>query len=78
MTMDLAMACIQPPVHGMPIEVWTWLRESMAVRPHVVARVRASLEAGERATPDDIATAMLSGTRREGAPSLFRDLRPAS
>lgn len=50
---------LQPPVDGMPLEVWTWLRESMAVRPQVVARVRASLESGERATADQIARAML-------------------
>jgi hypothetical protein len=55
----------------MPIEVWTWLRESLAVRPQVVARVRASLEAGERRTGDDIANAMLGN-------GPFRDLLTAS
>ena len=50
----------QPPVAGMPIEVWTWLRESRSVRPHVVARVRAALEAGERVTSDAVALAMIT------------------
>jgi hypothetical protein len=48
-----------PPVAGMPIEVWTWLRESLAVRPSVVARVRARLDAGDRPTADDVAAAIL-------------------
>ena len=72
MTIDPAMASNhhrqrsvepdQPPVPGMPAEVWTWLRESMSVRPHVVARVRASLASGDdRPSPDDVALAILAG-----------------
>jgi len=49
----------RPPVDGMPAEVWSWLRESMAVRPHVVERVRAALARGERASADDVALAIL-------------------
>jgi hypothetical protein len=43
----------------MPAEIWSWLRESMAVRPHVVARVRAQLDAGEQPTAYQVALAML-------------------
>ena len=50
----------KPPVAGMPIEIWTWLRESRSVRPHVVARVRAALAAGERVSADAVATAMMT------------------
>lgn len=56
-----------PPVAGMPVEVWSWLRESMAVRPHVVARVRAALDAGVQATPDQVALAMLRHQPYRGA-----------
>jgi hypothetical protein len=49
----------RPPVDGMPAEVWSWLRESMAVRPHVVSRVRDALARGERASADDVALAIL-------------------
>jgi hypothetical protein len=49
----------QPPVSGMPLEVWSWLRESMAVRPLVVERVRRALAKGERASADDVALAIL-------------------
>lgn len=44
----------------MPLELWTWLRESRSVRPHVVARVRAGLASGERVTPDAVARAMMT------------------
>jgi hypothetical protein len=48
----------------MPTEVWSWLRESLAVRPHVVARVRASLASGDDGpSPDDVALAILAGQR---------------
>ena len=47
MTMALVMATrARPTVAGMPTELWTWLSEAKAVRPHVVAQVRASLDAG--------------------------------
>jgi hypothetical protein len=52
----------RPPVDGMPLEVWSWLRESMAVRPQVVARARAALARGEQATADDVALAILRST----------------
>jgi hypothetical protein len=66
---------LQPPVTGMPPEVWIWLRESLAVRPKVVADVRARLDAGERPAPEDVALAMLPdvwrhrmhGARGDGA-----------
>ena len=51
---------LQPPVTGMSLEVWTWLRESRSVRPHVVARVRAALASGERVTSDAVALAMIT------------------
>ena len=45
----------------MPLEVWTWLRDSMAVRPHVVARVRAGARVrASGSTPDEVALAMLT------------------
>jgi hypothetical protein len=55
----------------MPPEVWRWLRESMVVRPHVVARVRAALDAGHRPTPDQVAGAILDGRGRHGPPRPF-------
>ena len=61
-----------PPVAGMSPEVWRWLRESMAVRPHVVARVRAALDAGVRPTPDQVAVAILDDRWREGPVRPFR------
>lgn len=66
MTMGWAMPSLhdRPPVAGMPAEVWAWLRESMAVRPQVVARVRASLEAGHQTSADDVARAIMNGPYR--------------
>jgi hypothetical protein len=71
---------LQPPVTGMPPEVWNWLRESLAVRPNVVAAVRARLDAGERPAPEDVALAMLPdvwqhrshGARGDGADPTSR------
>ena len=57
----------QPAVAGIPPEVWAYLRETMTVRPHVVARVRASLQAGVQPTSDEVALAMLHGSQREVA-----------
>jgi hypothetical protein len=54
-----ARPCDVPPVAGMPIEVWTWLRESVSVRPAVVAVARARLEAGKRPTATELAEALL-------------------
>ena len=58
-----------PPIAGMPDEIWSWLRESMAVRPLVVARVRAALASGEQASAEDVALAILGGPGRLGASS---------
>lgn len=52
----------RPPVAGMSVEMWTSLRETPVVRSNVVARVRAALEAGYRASADDVAVAMLRGS----------------
>ena len=57
----------QPPVAGMPPEVWSWLRDAQPVRPRVVADVRARLDAGQRPTPEDVALAMLRDVRADGA-----------
>jgi hypothetical protein len=51
----------------MPLEMWAWLQEARAVRPHVVARVRAALAAGQQVTPDEVARAMLTGPYRDVA-----------
>lgn len=80
MTMGWVMTSAndRPPVAGMPVEVWTWLRESMAVRPQVVARVRASLDAGHQASADDVALAILRGPWnspwREGQHGPYRPI----
>ena len=58
-----------PPIAGMPLELWTWLRESTLVRPHVVARARASLAAGERTSAHDVADAILDGPFLRFAPA---------
>jgi hypothetical protein len=60
----------------MPAELWSWLRESIAVRPSVVARVKASLEAGERRSPDDIALAMLDRCPYRGKFAPYREVAP--
>jgi hypothetical protein len=57
---------LHPPVTGMPPEVWTWLHESSPVRPHVVADVRARLDAGVRPPVEDVALAILEGSRVDG------------
>ena len=67
MTMGWDMIRSQPPIAGMPIEVWTWLRESRSVRPHVVARVRAALAAGLDVTSYEVAAAILRGPFRDVA-----------
>ena len=60
MTMDRVMlSTLRPPVTGLSPEVWTWLRESLAVRPNVVATVRERLAAGDRPAPEDVALAIL-------------------
>ena len=56
-----------PPIAGMPVETWSWLRDSLAVRPHVVAQVRELLSAGHRPTPDQVANAMIFGPYRGAA-----------
>ena len=61
------MTATQPPVPGMPLEMWTWLRESRSVRPHVVARVRAALAEGKQVSSDDLARAILDGPYRDVA-----------
>jgi hypothetical protein len=61
------LAADHPPVAGMSVEVWSWLRETMEVRPHVVARIRAALDAGHQATPDQVAAAMLRHQPYRGA-----------
>jgi len=48
-----------PPVAGMPAEVWTWLRTSLAVRPAAVADARARLDAGVQPTAAELADAVL-------------------
>lgn len=53
----------------MPVEIWSWLRESMAVRPQVVARVRATIASGQQVSAEDVALAILGGPGRFGAPS---------
>jgi hypothetical protein len=52
----------RPLVAGMSDEVWTSLHETPAVRPTVVARVRAALDAGQRTSADDVALAILRGS----------------
>ena len=69
------MSSTNPPVAGMSPAVWRWLRETTEVRQHVVARVRASLDAGERPTPDQVAVAILHGGPRAGP---FRPFRGAA
>jgi hypothetical protein len=49
----------RPPIACVPPEVWSWLHESLGVRPHVVARARATLANGDQASADDVAEAML-------------------
>jgi hypothetical protein len=61
------MTSSPPPIAGMPPEIWTWLRESRSVRPHVVARVRAALAAGRRVSSDDVALAIIHGPYRDVA-----------
>lgn len=61
------MTPLPPPVPGMPLEMWLWLREARPVRPHVVARARAALAAGKQATADEVALAMLLGPYRDVA-----------
>ena len=56
-----------PPIAGMPPEIWSWLRQSRSVRPHVVARVRAALAAGELVSAEDVALAILKGPYRDVA-----------
>ena len=56
-----------PPIPGMPLEMWAWLQESSAVRPDVVARVRAALDEGKRVSADDVALAILEGPYRDVA-----------
>ena len=57
-----------PPVPGMPLELWRWLREARPVRPEVVARAKAALAAGDRrVSADEIALAMLEGPYRDVA-----------
>ena len=48
-----------PPVDGMSVEVWTWLRESNPVRPVAVAIARARLDAGARPSAVELADALL-------------------
>ena len=48
-----------PPVDGMSIEVWAWLRESLPVRPVAVAIARARLDAGARPSSVELADALL-------------------
>ena len=48
-----------PPVPGMTIEVWTWLREPASVRPDAVAEARARLDAGDHPTATQLAEALL-------------------
>jgi hypothetical protein len=48
-----------PPVSGMSVEVWTWLREPAPVRPDAVAEARARLDAGDHPTPTQLAEALL-------------------
>lgn len=56
-----------PPVAGMSIELWAWLRESVLVRPEVVADVREAYANGDTPTADDVAMAILVGAgRHEG------------
>ena len=52
-------APVPPPVAGMPAEVWSWLRESLAVRPTAVAEARARLDAGLRPSSVELADALL-------------------
>ena len=60
MTMGLVMlSTLRPSVSGLSPEVWTWLRESLPVRPSVVATVRERLAAGDRPAPEDVALAIL-------------------
>ncbi|HEX4906307.1 MAG TPA: hypothetical protein VFU93_12705 [Acidimicrobiales bacterium] len=62
------MTTSSPPVPGMPLEMWRWLREARPVRPDVVARAKAALAAGDRpVTADEIALAMLEGPYRDVA-----------
>lgn len=66
--MGMEMIPPPPPIAGMPPEVWAWLREARCVRPHVVARARAALAAGDRrVSADEIALAMLEGPYRDVA-----------
>ena len=51
--------CDAPPVPGMSIEVWTWLREPASVRPDAVADARARLDAGDQPTATELAEALL-------------------
>jgi len=53
------LSTLRPSVSGLSPEVWTWLRESLPVRPSVVATVRERLAAGDRPAPEDVALAIL-------------------
>ena len=44
----------------MPVEVWSWLHESLSVRPEAVAEARARLDAGLRPTSTQLADALLA------------------
>jgi len=61
----------RPPVPGMSLEVWSWLREAMVVRPHVVAKVRAALARGQHASADEVARAILGGPGQHTAPPAY-------
>jgi len=59
-TMGVVMlSTLRPSVSGLSPEVWSWLRESLPVRPSVVATVRERLAAGDRPAPEDVALAIL-------------------
>jgi hypothetical protein len=53
------LSTLRPSVSGLSPEVWSWLRESLPVRPSVVATVRERLAAGDRPAPEDVALAIL-------------------
>jgi hypothetical protein len=58
------LSTLRPSVTGLSPEVWTWLRESLPVRPGVVATVRERLAAGDRPPAEDVALAILLGAPR--------------
>ena len=53
------LSTVRPSVTGLSPEVLTWLRESLPVRPGVVANVRKRLAAGDRPAAEDVALAIL-------------------